>query len=163
MFKSSLSYEPKGHDVFLNLDVTGDGVVGGTDGAGPNVNQRNVLNAIARFLSQTDGMLGAFGLLTAPQLVTQVSGETAVGTQQATFDANNQFMGVLLDPTRGALSGARANEAFAAMTRKAPAEAFESRWGVWAVGFGGPQSTNGDTTLGSKKTSNSFGSAVGAD
>jgi autotransporter-associated beta strand protein len=160
LFKTSLSYDAK--DVFLNLDVTGDGVVGGADGAGLNVNQRNVLNAFAHSFNLTGGMLGAFGLL-SPLGYTQASGETAVGTQQATFDAMNQFMGVLLDPTRGALSGARANEAFAAMTRKAP-EAFDARWGVWAAGFGGSQSTNGDTTLGSNKTtSNIFGSAVGAD
>jgi uncharacterized protein with beta-barrel porin domain len=97
--------------------------------------------------------------------MSQVSGETAVGTQQATFDAMNQFMGVLLDPTAGALSGARAKDAYASMARKAPmAEPFEARWGVWAAGYGGSQSTSGDATLGSNKTtSNVFGSAVGAD
>jgi autotransporter-associated beta strand protein len=166
MFKSSLSYDPNGHDVFLNLDVSGDGVVGGADGAGLNVNQRNVRNAFVNSFNLTNNMLGAFGLLT-PQQLTQVSGETAVGTQQATFDAMNQFMGVLLDPTRGALSGGQPNDAMAAMPRKAAplgAEVFDSRWGVWAAGFGGSQSTNGDDALGSNKTtSNVFGSAVGVD
>src|SRR5207244_847172 len=112
------------------------------------------------------GIPAVFATLNATGL-TQVSGETAVGTQQA-FDAMNQFMGVLLDPTAGALSGGgRAKDALAAMPRKAvalPAEAFEARWGVWAAGYGGSQSVNGDNTLGSNKTTSSvFGSAVGAD
>jgi uncharacterized protein with beta-barrel porin domain len=78
----------------------------------------------------------------------------------------NQFMGVLLDPTAGALSGGRAKDAYASMARKAApiAEPFDARWGVWAAGYGGSQSTNGDANLGSNKTtSNVFGSAVGAD
>ncbi|HXQ06547.1 MAG TPA: autotransporter outer membrane beta-barrel domain-containing protein [Bradyrhizobium sp.] len=83
----------------------------------------------------------------------------------------NQFMGVMLDPTVGALSGGRAfaqaNNAHASMPGKAAplaAEAFNARWGVWAAGFGGSQSTNGDAVLGSNKTtSNVFGSAAGAE
>jgi uncharacterized protein with beta-barrel porin domain len=82
----------------------------------------------------------------------------------------NQFMGVMLDPTVGALSGGRAfaqaNNAYAAMARKAPlaAEAFNARWGIWAAGFGGAQSTSGDAVLGSNKTtSNVFGTAAGAE
>src|SRR5258706_10801646 len=44
------------------------------------------------------------------------------------------------------------------------AEPFDARWGVWAAGYGGSQSTSGDANLGSNKTtSNVFGSAVGAD
>ena len=43
------------------------------------------------------------------------------------------------------------------------AEAFDARWGVWAAGFGGSQSTSGDAALGSNKTtSNVFGTAAGA-
>ena len=38
-----------------------------------------------------------FGALT-PAGLTQASGELATGSQQTTFDAMNQFMGLLTDP-----------------------------------------------------------------
>ena len=48
--------------------------------------------------------------------------------------------------------------------RRALPPAFEPRWSVWAAGFGGSQSTNGNTALGSNNTtSNIAGTAVGAD
>jgi autotransporter-associated beta strand protein len=158
IFKTSLSYDA--NDVFLNVDIASP-----SDLSGLNKNQRNVGNALINSFNLAGGSLpGAFATLGTAGM-TQVSGETAVGTQQATFDAMNQFMGVLLDPTAGALSGARAKDAYASMARKAPmAEPFDARWGVWAAGYGGSQSTSGDANLGSNKTtSNVFGSAVGAD
>jgi uncharacterized protein with beta-barrel porin domain len=158
IFKTSLSYDA--NDVFLNVDIASP-----SDLTGLNKNQRNVGNALINAFNLAGGSLpGAFATLGTAGM-TQVSGETAVGTQQATFDAMNQFMGVLLDPTAGALSGGRARDANASMARKAPmAEPFDARWGVWAAGYGGSQSTSGDANLGSNKTtSNVFGSAVGAD
>ena len=160
IFAVSLSYDDP-TDVLLNVDVASPGALSGL-----NANQRNVGNALINaFHLAGDSLQGTFATLGTAGM-TQVSGEAAVGTQQATFDAMNQFMGVLLDPTVGALSGAP-KDAYAAMPRKAApltAEAFDSRWGVWAAGFGGSQSTSGDATLGSNKTtSNVFGSAVGAN
>jgi autotransporter-associated beta strand protein len=161
IFKTSLSYDDPTAptSVFLNVDIASPSAL-----AGLNTNQRNVGNALINAFNATGSLPGAFATL-GNQGLTQVSGETAVGTQQATFDAMNQFMGVLLDPTAGALSGARAKDAYASMPRKAPmAEPFDARWGVWAAGYGGSQSTSGDANLGSNKTtSNVFGSAVGAD
>jgi autotransporter-associated beta strand protein len=162
IFAVSLSYDnpTAPTEVFLNVDIASPSALSGL-----NTNQRNVGNALINAFNLAGGSLpGAFATLGTAGM-TQVSGETAVGTQQATFDAMNQFMGVLLDPTAGALSGARAKDAYASMARKAPmAEPFEARWGVWAAGYGGSQSTSGDATLGSNKTtSNVFGSAVGAD
>jgi autotransporter-associated beta strand protein len=159
MFKATLSYDAEHKNVFLDLDADANAA------AGLNTNQRNVFNAIANSRNLMGGLPVAFMTLT-PAGYTQIAGETAVGTQQATFDAMNQFMGVLLDPTVGALSGGRTKDAFAAMPRKAPlaAEAFNARWGVWAAGFGGSQSISGDAVLGSNKTtSNVFGSAAGAE
>jgi len=165
MFKASLSYDPQ--NVFLNLDA-----VAPDANSGLNTNQRNVANGIVNSRNLMGGTPFAFTTLAtlAPAGLTQISGETAVGTQQATFDAMNQFMGVMLDPTVGALSGGRAfaqpNDANAAMARKAPvaAEPFAARWNVWAAGFGGSQSVSGDATLGSNKTtSNVFGTAAGAE
>jgi autotransporter-associated beta strand protein len=161
IFAVSLSYDTL-TDVFLNVDIASPSALSGL-----NANQRNVGNALINAFHLAGGSLsGAFATLT-PAGFTQVSGETAVGTQQATFDAMNQFMGVLLDPTVGALSGGRTKDAFAAMPGKAAplaAEAFNARWGVWAAGFGGSQSVSGDAVLGSNKTtSNVFGSAAGAE
>ena len=48
--------------------------------------------------------------------------------------------------------------------RRAPAVSFEQRWSVWAAGFGGSQTTDGNATLGSNTaTSRLAGTAVGAD
>jgi autotransporter-associated beta strand protein len=182
MFTAALSSDPDNTKVFLTLSAVssggggtpGSGGGGGNPGSGGglsfpgfNANQNNVGNGIVNSFNLMSGLsYGAFLMLTTPQSITQVSGETAVGTQQATFDAMNQFMGVLLDPTLG-VRGGQPKDAMAAMPRKAAplaAEAFDSRWGVWAAGFGGSQSTSGDAAVGSNKTtSNVFGSAVGVD
>jgi len=56
-------------------------------------------------------------------------------------------------------------DAYAAVYRKAPvmADAFNQRWGVWAAGYGGSQTTDGNAALGSNGTTSSIGgAAVGA-
>jgi uncharacterized protein with beta-barrel porin domain len=121
--------------------------------------------------------------------LTQLTGEVATGSQQTTFDAMNLFMGTMLDPSSrggastpgGGVSGyASEGDASAyasdgrqrtgaerdayAMFTKAPPAAFEARWSVWAAGFGGSQTTDGNATVGSNTaTSSIFGTAVGAD
>src|SRR6202030_2971003 len=57
-------------------------------------------------------------------------------------------------------------EAYAAIARKAPMRdtVYDPRWSVWAAGFGGAQTTDGNAALGSNTaTSRVFGTAVGAD
>ncbi len=57
-------------------------------------------------------------------------------------------------------------DAYAAIYRKAPvaADVFAQRWSVWAAGFGGSQTTDGNAAVGSNTaTSRIFGTAVGAD
>jgi uncharacterized protein with beta-barrel porin domain len=122
--------------------------------------------------------------LTAAGL-TQASGETSTGSQQATFGAMTQFMGVMTDPSidgrgdGGTPSGsapqfadeggpARSKgerDAYAAVyTKAAPPPLFVQRWSVWAAGYGGSQTTDGNATLGSNTaTSRIYGTAVGAD
>src|SRR5258708_22326964 len=60
---------------------------------------------------------------------------------------------------------ADARDAYAAIYRKAPvAEAFAQRWSVWAAGYGGSQTTDGNAALGSNTaTSSIYGTAGGAD
>jgi uncharacterized protein with beta-barrel porin domain len=98
----------------------------------------------------------------------------------------NQFLGVMTDPFVAGRDGAtastgasgyaeeqalgyaqtrRPNDAPAAIYTKAPrAVPFAPRWSVWAAGFGGSQTTDGNAMAGSNSTtSRVFGSAVGAD
>jgi uncharacterized protein with beta-barrel porin domain len=122
-------------------------------------------------------------------VLNQLTGEGATGTQQTTFDAMNIFIGTMLDPftrstgsTPGGGSSGYASEGDAsayasdgrrrtsaerdayAMFTKAPPAVFEQRWSVWAAGFGGSQTTDGNATVGSNNTTSSvYGTAVGAD
>jgi uncharacterized protein with beta-barrel porin domain len=122
-------------------------------------------------------------------VLNQLTGEGATGTQQTTFDAMNIFIGTMLDPFNrsttpapGGGSSGYASEGDAsayasdgrrrtsaerdayAMFTKAPPAVFEQRWSVWAAGFGGSQTTDGNATVGSNNTTSSvYGTAVGAD
>lgn len=120
-------------------------------------------------------------------VLTQLSGEAATGTQQTTFDAMNMFMSTMLDPfnrstwTPGNGVSGYASEGDAsaygadgrkrsgaerdayAMFTKAPGQNFAARWNVWAAGFGGSQTTDGNATAGNTATSRIAGIAVGAD
>jgi hypothetical protein len=167
-----------GNNVFLNtsLNFTPPGGLSG--------NQQAVGNALSNFFNTNGSIPLAFGSLT-PNGLTQISGETATGSQQTTFNAMGQFMGLMTDPfmNRGggfggsSLSSGYAEEgasaytasskptdAFAMFTKAPPAAPFEQRWSVWAAGFGGSQSTSGNAVVGSNNTTSSIaGAAVGAD
>ncbi len=163
----SLSYDA--NDVYLNFALN--------FGSRLNVNQQNVANALNNFFNTTGSIPLVFASL-SPAGLTQVSGETATGIQQTTFDAMNLFMGVLTDPfiaRSGGLGWERGAPGFAedddvsayaahAMFTKAPPRNFEQHWSTWAAGFGGSQTTNGNAALGSNDTTSRIaGSAVGAD
>jgi uncharacterized protein with beta-barrel porin domain len=96
----------------------------------------------------------------------------------------NQFMGVMTDPFidgRGDGPGAGGGtssatgyastqkpaairDAYAMFTKTPSAVPFEQRWTVWASGFGGSQTTDGNAALGSNTATSSIaGTAVGAD
>ena len=161
--------------------------------AGLNANQRAVatsLDTVFNAGSPTGG-LGAIFTGNVAQNLTQASGETATGSQQATFDAMTQFLGLISDPfTAGRGDGGGGATAFAGqgdafnayaatgrkrsgaerdaygmITKAAPrAPLFEARWNAWAAGFGGSQTTDGNATLGSNtSTSRIAGVAAGAD
>jgi autotransporter-associated beta strand protein len=181
-FGSSLSYD--GNDAYLNLVL--NFIPTSYFGGGLNGNQARVGTALINFFNSTGGIPMVFGSL-SPAGLTQASGETATGTQQTTFDAMNQFMGVMTDPfvagrgeggslagdatgyadkqVRGYAQPRQSNDALAAIYAKAPRPApFEPRWSVWAAGFGGSQATDGNVTAGSNNTTSSiYGTAVGAD
>ena len=64
---------------------------------GLNGNQQKVATALTNFFNSNGGIPLVFGALT-PAGLTQISGETATGSQQTTFNAMTQFMGVMTDP-----------------------------------------------------------------
>src|SRR5713226_2307443 len=179
-FHSSLSYDA--NDAFLNLLLN----FVPPPGTGLSGNQQNVGNAIINFFNTTGGIPIVFGGLT-PAGLSQLSGEVATGSQQTTFNAMGLFMGLLTDPfvagrgdpvSAGASAGTSAytsqdkpragaeRDAYAAIYRKAPvmADPFVQRWSVWAAGYGGSQTTDGNAALGSNNTTSRIaGGVVGAD
>jgi uncharacterized protein with beta-barrel porin domain len=179
-FKTSLSYDA--NNAYLNLLLSFIPPPSG----GLNQNQQNVANAIVGFFNSNGSIPLVFGGLT-PAGLTQASGEVATGSQQTTFDAMNLFLGLLTDPfvagrddpvSAGSSTGASAytsqdkprsgaaRDANAAIYRKAPVmpDPFAQRWSVWAAGYGGSQTTDGNTTLGSNNTTSRIaGGVVGAD
>jgi autotransporter-associated beta strand protein len=182
-FQSSLSYDA--NNAYLNFALAFGSPHGLTQ------NQQNVGNALSSFFNSSGGIALVFGALT-PAALMQASGETATGSQQATFDAMNLFMGVMTDPfiagrgngvtsstgapgfaeqndgadaARGNARSKGERDAYAAIYRKAPiADTFTRRWSIWAAGYGGSQTTDGNAMLGSNTaTSRVYGTAVGAD
>ncbi|MFB6417902.1 MULTISPECIES: autotransporter outer membrane beta-barrel domain-containing protein [Bradyrhizobium] len=141
-----------------------------------NVNRKNVATTLQNFFN-ANGFLQAELAGLGPNGLTQASGEPATASQQTTFNAMNLFMSLLTDvfgAGRSGTSGAtpyapdtnakdrNAHDAFASM--KAPAATFEQRWDVWAAGYGGSQTTDGNAGLGSSNTTSSvYGTAVGLD
>jgi uncharacterized protein with beta-barrel porin domain len=182
-FSTGLSYDAD--NAYLNL-ILNFAIPGGLNG-----NQQNVGNALTNFFNASGGIPMVYASLSAAGL-SQSAGETATGLQQTTFGAMTQFMGLLTDPFMDrAGSGAsaattpfaeeedaanayaakdksrskRERDAYAAVYRKAPLAApFIPSWSVWAAGYGGSQTTDGNAALGSNSTSSQIaGTAVGAD
>ena len=183
---SSLSYDATHAYLDLSLGFTQPG-----SGTGLTGNQQSVANALTGYFNTNGGIPMAFGAL-SPAGLTQVSGESATATQQATFDAMSLFMGVMTDPFidgRGdaAASGAPSfagaedtrnayastarkrsgsnREAYDAITEVASRNpVFEPRWSTWAAGFGGAQTTDGNAVVGSNTTtSRIYGAVAGVD
>lgn len=176
----TLSYDT--NNVYLNFALN--------YGGGLNVNQQNVANTLTNFFSTTGGLPVGFASL-SPAGLTQVSGELATGSQQATFDAMNLFLSLMSDPfvagrnggfggNAGAIPFAEesalgyaakkpraARDAFAKFPTKADIarnDLFDQRWSVWGAAFGGGSNTSGNAALGSNDaTARAFGFAVGAD
>ncbi|WP_166294951.1 autotransporter outer membrane beta-barrel domain-containing protein [Bradyrhizobium sp. 2S1] len=178
-----------GSDVLLSLDP---GLLSPILPTNAGINHRNVAGAIDNGLLGGANLSNAFSAifnLSGDNLLkglTQLSGESAAGSQQTTFNAMNQFMGTMLDPFidgRGATAmpadttsytddnslayAARrsTSDAYAAVYRKAPiAVSYDPRWSVWAAAYGGSQTTDGNNALGSNNTTSQvFGTAIGAD
>jgi uncharacterized protein with beta-barrel porin domain len=185
-FTSSLSYDA--NDVFLNLKLNF------TPPVAMNVNQQNVANTLVNFFNSTGGIPMVFGTLTSAGLtqisgeLPTASQQTTFDAMNLFLGLlTDPFVAGRGDPVSAgggaspfaaedpeALAYAangkpRTNserDAYAAIYRKAPimADPFTQRWSVWAAGYGGSQTTDGNTVLGSNNTRSSIGGvAVGAD
>jgi autotransporter-associated beta strand protein len=190
---AQLSYA--GGNVLLTLDP---GLLSPILPAAANRSQKGVAVAIDNGLLAGNTLPPGFNALfnlsgsNLTHGLTQVSGETNVGSQHTAFNAMGHFMGAMTNqsvagrggfggPGAGATPFAEESEpasAYAsegrkrnaserdayAMFAKAPPRAYEPRWSVWASGFGGAQTTDGNAAAGSNTaTSRIFGTAVGAD
>jgi autotransporter-associated beta strand protein len=178
---ATLSYDPT--HAYLNFALN----FGATPGM--SVNQQNVGNGLANFFNTSGGIPLAFASL-SPAGLTQVSGQSATGSQQATFAAMNLFLGVLTDPfvtgrSAGETGGTSATpfaeegngadvdaakklrDAFAKLPTEADAarkNQFDPHWSVWGAAYGGGSSTDGNAALGSSAvTARAFGFVTGAD
>ncbi|WP_426406920.1 autotransporter domain-containing protein [Bradyrhizobium ganzhouense] len=156
-----------------------------------NVNQQNVGNALSQYFN-SNGTIPVSYVGLSPAALSQIAGEAATGSQQTTFQAMSQFITTLLDPFIGgrettpapspttgyaeessanayasssATRAERERAAYAAMFTKASLrQAHDPHWSVWASGFGGSQTTDGNAAAGSNAaTSRIFGMAAGAD
>ncbi|MGO4711117.1 autotransporter outer membrane beta-barrel domain-containing protein [Bradyrhizobium sp. 2TAF24] len=150
---------------------------------GLNRNQQAVAYTLDAALNAGGASGGLGALFGAPAAsFTQATGESATGSQQTTFNAMNAFLGGLLDHGGAGFDGgsggpiafadsnalgrtAATRDAYAMITKAAPtAEPFAARWNVWAGGFGGSQTTDGNAVIGSGSTTSRIGGGmVGAD
>lgn len=173
-------------DISLNLQA------GLGQGAVLNRNQQTIASSINNFFNSGGALPSAFLNLFAQtgtglaNALTQVSGELVTSAQQTTFDAMGEFINLLTDPFNGRGSsinartsatgyasgdstsayaeGKRTANSYAMFTKAPLTQAYEPRWSVWAAGYGGSQSTEGNAITGSNSTTSSiFGTAVGAD
>jgi uncharacterized protein with beta-barrel porin domain len=191
-FTSTLSYDA--NNAYLNLALNFVPNPTPNFGNGLSVNQQNVANTLVNFFDRTGGIPAVFGSLTpagltqvsgelptAAQQTTFDAMNLFLGLLTDPFVAGRgnpitaganapQFADENDTASAYAASGkARSKnerDAYAAVYRKAPimADPFTQRWSVWAAGYGGSQTTDGNTVLGSNNTRSSIGGvAVGAD
>jgi uncharacterized protein with beta-barrel porin domain len=182
-FKPSLSYD--GNNAYLDLAL----VFVAPPNTGLSGNQSAVGNALVNYFNRNGGIPLVYGGLTAPGL-TQASGPVATVVQPTMVQAATQFMTAITDlsaagrgfgapgamgfaeerdamnaDAAGRKRGGSERDAFGMITKAAPrVPTFESRWSVWASGFGGGQTTDGNAATGSStSTSRIYGVAAGAD
>jgi uncharacterized protein with beta-barrel porin domain len=189
-FTTSLSYDLTHAYLNLALNFT----PGPNFGGGLNINQQNVANALTNFFNATGGIEAVFGgltpagltqasgeLATGSQQTTFDAMNLFVGLLTDPFVAGRGDGGnaganapgyadegydVSAYASKDKPRSQSERDAYAAIYHKAPplADPFTQRWSVWAAGYGGSQTTDGNTALGSNTaTSSVYGTAVGAD
>ena len=185
-FNASLSYDPT--NAYLNLALNF------APAGGLNGNQSNVGTALTNFFNATGGIPVVFGTLARAglaQISGEAATGSQQATFDAMGMFMGVMTDPFVAGRGGGVNGAagapayaediddvsaygskdrprssREREAYAAIWRKAPplADSFAQRWSIWAAGYGGSQTTDGNAAQGSNSaTSRLAGTAVGAD
>jgi autotransporter-associated beta strand protein len=186
IFAASLSYDA--NNAYLNLDLAVSQL------PGLNNNQKNVANALTNSFNATGGIPLVFGTLTPAgltqasgetatgsqqttfnamtQFITTLldpfisgRGDTAASSPNATPFAQDDDAASAYAAAGGKRRTGAERDAYGMITKAVPRNpVFDPRWSVWAAGFGGSQTTDGNAALGSNNTtSRVFGVAAGAD
>ncbi len=172
---ATLSYDAT--HAYLNMGLNFTGFP-----SGPlSQNQQNVANTLTQYFNTNGSIPMALGALT-PTGLTAASGELGTASVQAHISAQDQFLGLMLDPFvagRGqsanssgngtsSVAGSRgAMNAYAAAYRNTLPSAYDpfaSPWSVWAASYGGSATVNGNALVGSNDvTARVFAGVGGAD
>lgn len=165
---ATLSYDA--HDVFLSYGQTFSTLV---LPPGATINQINVATGINNFILSGGTPPAPFQTLvgfSGPSLLNalnQIDGENATAAEGGAFDLMNEFLELMLQQGWGDGVGNHSGLLdYAPLATKAPPlSAFDQRWHVWAAGFGGGRSTDGDpVVVGSHDTTTTtYGFASGMD
>ncbi|OKO77073.1 hypothetical protein AC630_21500 [Bradyrhizobium sp. AS23.2] len=102
-FSTGLSYDATHAYLDLSLNYAPGGAVPNF-GSGLSGNQQAVANALVNSFNANGGIPLVYGALN-PAGLTQASGELGTSSQQTTFNAMSQFIGVLTDPFMQRSSG----------------------------------------------------------
>jgi autotransporter-associated beta strand protein len=148
---------------------------------GLNINQQNVANTLINYFNSTGGIPATFFNLTANGL-TQIDGEVAADAEFGAFQLTTQFLNLMLDPFVDGRLGSGGGQAlgfapdvraslppdvtlaYASILKAPPQPTFDQRWTAWGSAYGGANSTNGSTPVGSSNvTAQTFGFAGGMD
>jgi len=183
---ASLSYDA--NNAYLNLDLAVSLL------PGLNGNQRNVANALTNSFNAAGGIPLVFTTLTPAgltqasgesatgsqqttfnamtQFITTLldpfisgRGDTSASSPNATPFAEEDDAARAYAVADGKRRSGAERDAYGMITKAVPSNpVFDPRWSVWAAGFGGSQTTDGNAALGSNdSTSRVFGVAAGAD
>ena len=181
--RASLVYTPT--DVMLDL-------IGALPTTGLNINQSNVATSLNNIFANGAELPPGFSSvfrLTGSDLanaLTQMDGETAIGSEFAAFQLMNQFLNLMLDPfvdgrlgsgvggVSGHAMGFAPDEqanlpseialAYAGVLKAPPPMPLEQRWTAWGASYGGGNWTSGNAAVGSSNiTTQTFGFAAGMD
>lgn len=182
-FSAALSYT--GTDVTLVLSAAA--LQQSINTGGLSGNQAGVGNTLNNYFNNggalPPGFVTLFGLSgnALTNGLSQTSGQPGPSAAQSGVTATGQFMTTVFDNAfdQGGASGSsgaplgyaaerkvsrQAAEAYAAVTPRDRAADFDSRWRVWATGYGGASSVSGDSGAGTAKTtSRVYGVIAGAD
>ncbi|WP_090702520.1 MULTISPECIES: autotransporter domain-containing protein [unclassified Beijerinckia] len=162
-FSTALNYDNNNAYLDLTLNYVPPGPP--YFGNGLTVNQANVATALVNSFNTAGGIPLVLGGLTAGGL-TQASGESATGLQQATFNVMDRFLNLMTDPYASGRTTAMLPMSYAPLPRGTQPLMVtqQQRWSVWAAGYGSTQTTRGNAFVGSNtNTAGIYGFAAGAD